>query len=580
MTTNYFPTGIAVPNIKSRMKQIYISILFLSIIQQASSQSWLPLGSDERTANSLAMTAAFTIFTQVSGDGVPYVTYIDDVGNGNNLGDFKTHAKRFINGQWQFAGDAISPLFPGSDFFPVALDDRTPYVAYNEAFNPEALRFKLSVKKLNSETLKWEVVGQQGLSDASAGGTALAAANGKIYIAYSDEAADNKVTVKCFDNANAVNGWKTVGVEGISNGFSFGINLAIDNGIPYIAYLDFSDNLAYVKKFNGASWQDVGTNKPAGDLQVVIRSLKFDSHHTPYIAFADLVTGAGVIRNLNTANAWVTTGNGPFATGIEEPLSMDILHDIPFIAFGKKQNGITQLNVKKFRAADNTWTDAGIQPVTASPVSISNALLTTDNANKLFLTFRNLNGGIYEKTFEAGTVLPVTLTAFTVSRDNGSNLLQWATSNEQRNQSFEIEHSTDAVHFGKIGTVTAGISPGNAQHYNFIDAVPASGMNYYRLKLVDNAGNFSYSTIISISVNREQLPFLTLSPNPATDVLHAANLPAGAKTIVIKNAAGKTVKQLKQNNASVDVDIKELANGIYFFSVYNDQTKITRLFIK
>src|SRR5436190_12552769 len=126
------------------MKQLCISLFFALIFQHITGQPWVPLGSNEQAANSIGMTAAATMFTGLSTDGIPYISYIDDVGNGNNLGDFKTHAKRFINGQWEFAGDAISPEFPGSDFFPVALDGTIPYIAYNEAFNPADIRFKLS----------------------------------------------------------------------------------------------------------------------------------------------------------------------------------------------------------------------------------------------------------------------------------------------------------------------------------------------------------------------------------------------------------------------------------------------------
>ena len=562
------------------MKQFFISLPLIFILQNVKSQVWVPLGSDEQTSNSIVATAAFTFFTQLSGDGVPYISYIDDAGGGNNLGDFKTHAKRFINGQWQLAGDAISPEFPGSDFFPVALDGNVPYVAYNEAFNPDDLRFKLSVKRLNSNTGKWEVVGQQGLSDASAGGTAMAADNGKIYVAYNDETADNKATVKFFDNANHANGWRTVGVPGISNGFVLGINIVINNGIPYVAYLDFSDNFAHVKKFNGTGWEDVGTNNPAGGLQVVIRSLQFDSHHTPHIAFVDIVTGNGVVRNLNAANAWITTGGQPYATNIQEPLSLVILHDIPFIAFGKKQNGIAQLNVKRFNIADNTWPDAGTQPVTASPVDINTAIMVSDKANKLFMTFRNLNSGIYAKTFEAGGVLPVSLTSFSVTRQNKSHLLKWITESEQDNKLFEIEHSTDAAIFKKIGYEPAKVSPGIEQHYSFIHAEPAPGKNYYRLKQVDNNGNFSYSKIISLTFNQEQQPVITLSPNPLTDLLHVANLSAGRKEIIIRSTEGKVVKRLKATTASIDINIASLPRGTYFVSLYNDKLITTKSFIK
>lgn len=561
------------------MKKLYIAFFLFLTIQKAVCQPWVPLGSDEQTSSSLGMTAAPTLFTQVSDDGVPYVSYIDDVGNGNNLGDFKAHAKRFINGQWEFAGDAISPQFPGSDYFPVALDGNVPYIAYNESFFPVEIQNKISVKRLNSNTGKWDVVGQQGLSEGVAGGTAIAADNGKIYVAYNDDAVDGKVTVKFFDNANPANGWKAVGVPGISNGFVLGINLVVDNGIPYIAYLDFGDDSVHIKKFNGTLWEDVGTNNPSGGQRVVVRSLKFNSGNTPYIAFAD-TTGAAVVRNLNTVNAWVTTGNQPVATGSETVISMVIINDIPFVAFGKKENGIIQVNVKRFDAAMNNWPDAGNQPVTASASSVNNVELVTAGNNKLLFVFRELNGGIYAKTFDAGGVLPVSLTAFSVTRQNNRSLLQWATASEQANRLFEIEHGTDAASFKKIGEVTGKGSVNTQQHYSFLHSLPAPGINYYRLKQVDKNGKLTYSKIISITFSQEQQPVITLFPNPVKDVLHVEYLTSGGKEIIIQNAEGKIIKRLKTSAKSLDINTADLSSGAYFISIHEGEIIETRPFIK
>src|SRR5690242_4414941 len=114
------------------MKRIFLFLFLISLTNDIISQSWTPLGSNEQTSESISLTAANTFFAEISSDGIPYVTYIDDVGGGINLGDFKTHARRFRNGQWEFAGNGISPQFPGSDDFPVALDGDVPYVAYSE----------------------------------------------------------------------------------------------------------------------------------------------------------------------------------------------------------------------------------------------------------------------------------------------------------------------------------------------------------------------------------------------------------------------------------------------------------------
>ena len=280
------------------MKKLYVVFLSLLIIQKGIGQEWTPIGSDEAIRNSITVTGALSFFTRVSSDKVPYISYIDDLPGNNTLGDFKVHAKKFNNGQWELAGDAISPAFPGSDDFPVALDGNIPYVAYSEAFTPVEIQNRLTVKRLNINTNTWELVGPQGFSDGTVTGTAIATDNGKIYVAYQDGAFDSKITVKFFDNSNPAMGWKTLGTTGFSDGFVLGINIAIDNGIPYVSYIDFTDHIPFVKKFNGTIWEDVGLNNPSDGKQVVPGSLQFDSRHTPYITFVDSV-GSGFVRNLN-----------------------------------------------------------------------------------------------------------------------------------------------------------------------------------------------------------------------------------------------------------------------------------------
>jgi hypothetical protein len=560
------------------MKHFFFLFFFFSLTNDIISQTWSPLGSNEQISQAISLTAASTFFTQVSNDGIPYVTYIDDVGGGINLGDFKIHTRRFKNGQWEFAGNAISPQFPGSDDFPIALDGDVPYVAYSEALTPVEIQNKLSVKRLNATTSEWDVVGQLGLSDGPATGSVIVADIGKIYVAYTDNT--GKITVKRFDNANPGNGWQSVGPSGFSIGFILGTLLTIDDGVPYVSYLDFGDNLVHIKKFNGIDWEDVGTNNPGDGQQVVVRSLKFNNEHVPFIVFID-ATGAVNVRNLNSAGAWTTVGGQPLAANAEITVSMALLQDVVFVAFGKKDNNnIRQINVKRFNAANNDWQDVGPQPVSASLSTVNNIALTVAPGNKLLLVFRDFNLGIYAKTFDAASILPVTLTTFTVIQQNNKNLLQWHVENEDDNKLFEVEHSFDAISFTKVGEVAAHLPAGDPHDYIFIHEKPVNGINYYRLKQVDIDGHFAYSKIISIIFNPEQRPLITLFPNPVREVLHTEYATLGKKKIVIRNMEGKIIKHIISSERSLDINVADLPSGTYFLSLYSDKLIDTRSFIK
>ncbi len=60
------------------------------------------------------------------------------------------------------------------------------------------------------------------------------------------------------------------------------------------------------------------------------------------------------------------------------------------------------------------------------------------------------------------TVLPVTWLSFTANKSANGVLLTWTTANEIDSRKFEIERSSDGIHYTTIGTVAAG-----AQQYNY-----------------------------------------------------------------------------------------------------------------
>ncbi len=562
------------------MKNYCYLFLFILIAQKGISQPWVPLGTNEQTSNSIVATAAFTFFTAVSPAGVPYVSYIDDATGPHNLGDYNAHAQRFNNGQWELAGDAITPLSPSSDYFPVAFDGDTLYAAYAEALVPANIQRRLTVKKLNTSTNQWEIVGRRGFSDSAVDETAITAANGKIYVAYLDAAADNKITVKYYDNAHPDNDWQTVGAAGLSNGSSAGINLVIDNGIPYIAYFDFTNGGVFVKKFNGAAWENVGTNDPDGVKFIASCSLKFNSRHVPYIAFVD-ANAVATVSKLNNLNAWERVGGPLAASPLFTNISLAILKDSLFASFGVHDDaGITQVAVKKYNSGSNTWTNAGNQPVTSSTSSSSGVALATDGISKLFVFYLNFTeGGLFAKTLDAGSLLPVTLTDFNATKVKDATLLQWTTAGKLNNKLFEIEYSSDAKTFTKIGEVAANSNTNIQQHYSFIHSSPAAGINYYRLKQVDKNGNYSYSKTISLVFSPQQ-PLLTVFPNPVQNVLHISYIPAGVKEIVIYNADGKAVKNIQSNERLIDINVTGLSAGAYFISFYGDAISETSRFIK
>ena len=80
----------------------------------------------------------------------------------------------------------------------------------------------------------------------------------------------------------------------------------------------------------------------------------------------------------------------------------------------------------------------------------------------------------------------------------GGNRLTWQTASEVNNKSFDIERSNSGSNFQTIGTIKA---VGKAAGYNFTDANPLNGTTYYRLKINDTDGKFTYSNVLSLAAN-------------------------------------------------------------------------------
>lgn len=90
---------------------------------------------------------------------------------------------------------------------------------------------------------------------------------------------------------------------------------------------------------------------------------------------------------------------------------------------------------------------------------------------------------------------------FTGKNESDSILLEWKTGTEDNLNHFEIERSASEPNsFVNIGSITA---IGNNSYYYYRDntsrEMPVVPVYYYRLKIVDNSGNYVYSQTITVT---------------------------------------------------------------------------------
>jgi hypothetical protein len=154
--------------------------------------------------------------------------------------------------------------------------------------------------------------------------------------------------------------------------------------------------------------------------------------------------------------------------------------------------------------------------------------------------------------YTTGT-LPLTLLSFTGAETNGGILLQWKTSNEINTAFFDIEESSDGIDFNAAGKVYAASIYSFENNYRYQEKNVPNGIHYYRLKIVDKDGRFTYSPVIFITVkNKKQLLVYPTVTNGSFNI-------SNADEIYLYNSAGSLIKRLHNglNN------IGDLPNGLY-----------------
>lgn len=99
-------------------------------------------------------------------------------------------------------------------------------------------------------------------------------------------------------------------------------------------------------------------------------------------------------------------------------------------------------------------------------------------------------------------ILPLRLLDFHANKQAGSVQLSWTTSSEINTSYFELQRGSDGINFNKLATIPThnNISVNN---YSFVDQQPLP-TNYYRLKMVDIDGKFTYSGILKINFTGTQ----------------------------------------------------------------------------
>jgi predicted esterase len=185
-----------------------------------------------------------------------------------------------------------------------------------------------------------------------------------------------------------------------------------------------------------------------------------------------------------------------------------------------------------------------------------------------------------------GALLPVEYLYFSGERKGATNLLKWATGNEQDNNYFEIERSQDGSKYAVIGRVDGAGNSTNVQEYSYTDANASKGKLFYRLKQVDQDGAASFSKVVMLA-GSDQKTIEEIYPNPVNDNLNIAvnNDAKGNGRIVLYDLSGRSVWQQSivktTDYFKSNIPMGKLVPGLYLVELtINDTYKVLQRVVK
>ena len=186
-----------------------------------------------------------------------------------------------------------------------------------------------------------------------------------------------------------------------------------------------------------------------------------------------------------------------------------------------------------------------------------------NESGEVFFAVNGTNASVYQ--IADANVLPIELISFEGFPNAQTVELVWEVDNALNFSHFEIERRNEIEQiFQHIGLTDYHSS----MNYMFVDESPLEGINYYRLKLIDNDGRFNYSPVRSVMFKNERE--VTLFPNPGNKLVTLEFNKGGNYEVSITNNLGSivAVKPLSGTGPfQHSIKMGHLTSGIYFITV-------------
>lgn len=289
--------------------------------------------------------------------------------------------------------------------------------------------------------------------------------------------------------------------------------------------------------------------------------------------------------NYNVNRLWYSSNSGDTWTNVTGNLSgavsvrwvkMFSISGTPHYFLGTSIGVFFTINLN---GASTVWTQEAV-------TSVGNVVVTTidyrESDNTIIAATHGR--GVFESVIS--TPLPVELNSFSAKLKNNLMILKWITNTEMNNYGFEVQRiifngsSIQNDSWEKIGFVKGHGISNSPKEYYFEEKISKSGKYLYRLKQIDNDGQYKYSDVVEVLVDNLELVLpkeFSLSQNypnpfnPSTTISYS--IPKTSKVKVsVYNSNGEVVKTLvdefkEAGNYQVTFNAFGLASGVYFYQL-------------
>jgi hypothetical protein len=202
--------------------------------------------------------------------------------------------------------------------------------------------------------------------------------------------------------------------------------------------------------------------------------------------------------------------------------------------------------------------------------SINASLMPRDDYNLFLIVNENavqpeqylFNNYLYKYIyFKTSVIVPVKLLNLSAKINGTGTDIIWQVADEINVLKYEVEHSLNAINFKTIGSVEAN----NKNNYLFHHPNPVLGKNYYRLKIFNADGSYSYSTIRLIQFGKGIIT--NVYPNPVKNKLNisVSNHDNPVQLILFSNYGKQVYTNTFKSNT--EIDMSKFAAGVYILQI-------------